>query len=149
MRHATMKVMKDDVVVEEIPGLLLDHLTTDEEVVLQLDEGGVAHFPKDDDHWLELGEEVLVLPTDTTTVPTFVTPAAKPAKAPKVAATVVGKKVLKPGSPLETIVRVCQANPTLLTNRKEMLVKIKQALPEKTDGFISTYHQMAMKWLST
>lgn len=136
MKKAIMKVMKDDVVVEEIVG---GFKSADEnETVLVLEGGAEAHFPKDDDHWLEMTEEVWVLPKRTVKAE-----GTEPKVKKEKKADAEELKPLKEGGALAVCVGVCRANPTM--SRKELIVKIMEALPGKSEGFASTYHNMAMK----
>lgn len=141
MKKAIMKLMKGEEVVDEIVG---GYVSADENrVVMVLPEGGTAYFPKDDDHWLELTDEVFVMP-EGVKVKLRDEPKDPPkAKAPVAPST--GLKPVKAGSPLETIIAICKANPTM--KRKDILPLIKAALPDKTEGFCSTYHNMAQKYL--
>lgn len=135
MKKAIMKVMKDDVVVEEIVGGYVGVSKDGEETILMLEGGAEARFMKDDDHWLEMTDEVWELPKGK--VVTKAIEAKTPTKNEG------EPKELKDGSNHKIVYDVCKANPSL--GRKEMMAKIKEALPNKSDGFISTYHNTAMK----
>lgn len=117
-------------------------------LVFQLPEGE-ATYPKDDVEDLKILDEVFVLERPVK-LPEYTETKKPEVKVQKEAKEKTVKvegelKAPKPGSPLETIVNICKANPTM--SRKQILPLLKAALPDKSDGFISTYHQTAQKHL--
>lgn len=106
-----------------------------------LPEGGEAMYPKDDVEDLQRFEELFVLKKTTVKVPTNTNTTTSEKKP-----TTQGPKTLKPGSALEQVVNICRANPTL--TRKQIIAKIIEAMPGKTEGFASTYHNLAMKHIN-
>lgn len=110
----------------------------EDNLVFLLPEGGEATYPKDDVEDLKITDELFVLKKTTTRVTET---KAAPVKKEKENSDT--PKTLKPGSALEQVVNICRANPTL--TRKQMIAKILEAMPGKTEGFASTYHNMAMK----
>lgn len=145
MKRATMKIMKGEEVVEMIEGGFIR--ADGDKVIMQLVEGGEAHFPKDDDHWLEMSDELFVMPGGVVKVTIDDSGFTSGVKAPAAPKAAKGLTPLKPGSAIEQVVNIIKASGLDATKDRKALLPMIMAAMGKSEGWASTYHQNAKKYL--